>query len=127
MIKLQSFILLVYFEMILKRKGLKNACERIQSIKTKKNKNDYNEQKIVLICSTVNHVINKNILFPHAECLHKTLVGYHILKHRGVNIEFCLGVSSEGNFMSHAWLEFDGRVINDDQKNIKKYNKIMTF
>jgi len=127
MIRMQSFILLIYIEVLLKRKGLQYACENVKRRNVKKT-NEFKSQDLISVCSTVNSVVNRSVLFPHAECLHRSLVGYYLLTRKGVDVKFCLGVTSfDGNFSSHAWLEYNGRVINDDNNFIKKYSKIMIF
>jgi hypothetical protein len=47
-----------------------------------------------------------------ATCLKKSLVLFRILRRRGVQVELRLGVAKrDGEFMSHAWLEWQGRTL----------------
>lgn len=126
MIRLQSFLLLIYVEALLKRKGFKYACETVKKKKKIRIKS-IDSDKLHFICSKINKTVDKNIFFPHAECLQRSLVGYYILSKKGIDVDFCLGVSSDGIFTSHAWLETNGNIINDKKEYVEQYNKIMTF
>jgi hypothetical protein len=54
----------------------------------------------------------------NARCLHRSVVGYHIFREKKIPIDLVIGVSKKP-FMSHAWLEYNGQVINDDEEYIK--------
>ncbi|MFE0565770.1 lasso peptide biosynthesis B2 protein [Priestia megaterium] len=56
--------------------------------------------------------------FGNARCLHRSLSGYHVFQQRGIPIDLVVGVSKKP-FMSHAWLEFNGQVINDSPEFIE--------
>ncbi|GCD84101.1 hypothetical protein PTHTG4_31660 [Parageobacillus thermoglucosidasius] len=50
--------------------------------------------------------------FGNARCLHRSVAGYHILLQKNIPIDLVIGVMKKP-FMSHAWLEYNGKVIND--------------
>ena len=53
--------------------------------------------------------------FLGAQCLARSLVLYHLLRHRGIAAELRLGVSklANGKLIAHAWVELDGLPLND--------------
>lgn len=126
MIKMQTYILLFYIDFLLKRKGFKYTCELIKNKKSKgENSTIVNLQDVISICHQINKTIDKNLFFPKAECLHKSLIGHYILSKRNINVDFCLGVSLSSQFSSHAWLEIDGQIINDNKDYIDKFQIMM--
>jgi hypothetical protein len=53
---------------------------------------------------------------PWANCLKKSLVLWGLLRRQGIESELRIGVQKEaGNFAAHAWVEYDGFVLNDTQ------------
>ena len=50
-------------------------------------------------------------------CLTRSLVLWWLLRRRGIAGEVCLGVSKEAEqFQAHAWVEYQGTVLNDDDQ-----------
>jgi hypothetical protein len=53
---------------------------------------------------------------PWANCLKKSLVLWGLLRRQGIDSELRIGVKREaGNFEAHAWVEWEGIVLNDTQ------------
>jgi Transglutaminase-like superfamily len=53
-------------------------------------------------------------LFFRASCLEESLTLWWLLRRRGIAAELRIGARKEaGRFEAHAWLEFDGEVLND--------------
>lgn len=53
-------------------------------------------------------------LFFRANCLERSLVLWWLLRRRGIGATFRLGArKASGAFEAHAWVEFDGAVLND--------------
>lgn len=49
-----------------------------------------------------------------ANCLHRSLVLWWMLEMRGIRSELKFGARRlDGSFEAHAWVELDGRIIND--------------
>ena len=50
-----------------------------------------------------------------SDCLPRTIVLWSLLRHRGIDGNVRIGVRSDtqGEFQAHAWLEWNGEVIND--------------
>lgn len=53
---------------------------------------------------------------PWANCLKKSLVLWGLLRRQGIESELRIGVQKEEeNFAAHAWVEYEGFVLNDRQ------------
>jgi hypothetical protein len=60
-------------------------------------------------------------LYPgRAACLERSLALYWYLRRRGVGISFQIGVQMYP-FLAHAWVELDGRVINDIPEHVRRF------
>jgi hypothetical protein len=58
--------------------------------------------------------VNRRYSFYQASCLAESLVICALLRRRGITARICLGVRTiTGVFESHAWIEYDGQVLND--------------
>ena len=51
----------------------------------------------------------------HSNCLPRTIVLWSLLRRRGIAADVRIGVrcGSQGEFQAHAWLEWNGEVLND--------------
>jgi len=55
-------------------------------------------------------------------CLERSMTLWWMLRRRGVNGELHIGARKEaGKFEAHAWVEFDGQVLNDSAEVHKHY------
>lgn len=53
---------------------------------------------------------------PWANCLKKSLVLWWLLRRQGIASNLQIGVRREqGNFVAHAWVEYEGIVLSDSQ------------
>jgi transglutaminase superfamily protein len=60
-------------------------------------------------------------LYPgRALCLERSLTLYFYLRRRGVPVRYLMG-SQMYPFGAHAWVEFDGMVINDVPEHVKRF------
>ncbi len=58
-------------------------------------------------------------------CLIKSIVLFKILRDYGFNPELCIAVSKKNKSLSsHAWVESNGKFINEDNNNIRDYRII---
>tara|TARA_Y100000768_G_scaffold223840_1_gene168966 strand:- start:35637 stop:36026 length:390 start_codon:yes stop_codon:yes gene_type:complete len=58
-------------------------------------------------------------------CLIKSVVLFKVLKNHGFNPELCIAVSKKDESLSsHAWVESNGKLINEDNSNILNYRVI---
>ena len=65
------------------------------------------------ICATVDRAAL--YYFKHARCLQRSAVMTCLLRRRGVPAQMVIGCRKMP-FHGHAWVEVDGRVVNDTQK-----------
>jgi hypothetical protein len=60
-------------------------------------------------------------LYPgRAACLERSLTLYWYLRRHGVGVDFRMGVQMYP-FLAHAWLELDGRAINDVPEHVRRF------
>jgi Transglutaminase-like superfamily/Coenzyme PQQ synthesis protein D (PqqD) len=60
---------------------------------------------------------------PGIACMHRAFAAYWFLRRHGIPAELCLGVKT-CPFSSHAWVEFQGRVL-DDSSHVKDRFRII--
>ncbi|MGF1482329.1 MAG: lasso peptide biosynthesis B2 protein [Cyanophyceae cyanobacterium] len=46
-------------------------------------------------------------------CLSQSLVLWYLLRRQGIESELCIGVRRTEQFQAHAWVEYEGMVLND--------------
>lgn len=57
-----------------------------------------------------------------ANCLKRSLALWWLLRRRGIDSELRIGVrKSETGFEAHAWIEYDGQVINDRTAFVRQF------
>lgn len=57
-----------------------------------------------------------------ANCLQRSFVLWWLLRRRGIDTQLRIGVRKRGaRFEAHAWLEYDGIVLNDDADISTRY------
>jgi len=58
--------------------------------------------------------VNQNFSFYQTVCLSESLTLWLLLRRHGIPADFRLGIRTiTGRFESHAWVEYDGIVLND--------------
>lgn len=63
-------------------------------------------------------------LYPgRAQCLERSLVLYWCLRRRGIAASYRMGVQTYP-FLAHAWIEYDGRPINDVPEHVRRFRPI---
>lgn len=83
---------------------------------------DLTEADLVYIKEILKMVEDTCLLFfNEARCLHRSVSAYHLFRKKQLPIDLVIGVSKKP-FISHAWLEFDGQVINDAPEFVEKLN-----
>lgn len=107
---LQSFLLLFLVALSLKFWGFKRTQAFFQLKKPKKP--GFCSQKIIKTTRMVQ--LAARYCQPWANCLKKSLVLWGLLRRQGIESELRIGVQKEsGNFAAHAWVEYEGFVLND--------------
>jgi hypothetical protein len=70
------------------------------------------------------HVAVAAAFFPgRAVCLEQSLALYLLLRRRGVPAELRIGVQVYP-FYAHAWVELDGRPVNEDVETVEKFRAL---
>ena len=67
-------------------------------------------------------------LFIRTNCLEQSLVIWFLLRRRGVPATLCFGGRKDGDqFEAHAWVEWQGAVLNDDGAVREKFTPFEPF
>jgi hypothetical protein len=114
-VRMASFVVralvgLVFYDLVLTVAGFPRirALVRRSSPRNKPT----NSKTIERICNAVD--IASCFYFKQVRCMHRSFVVVRLLRKAGVNADLVIG-SRPIPFISHAWVEVDGRVVNDKQ------------
>lgn len=58
-----------------------------------------------------------------ALCLEQSLALYYLLRRQGIPVTYCQGVQAHP-FAAHAWVEYDGVVINDVGERVRPFARL---
>lgn len=90
-----------------KLKKFSSILEDLESIKQNKTQN---ENSSTLISRSIKIFGALNI----SSCLFKSIVLYKLLKRNNKNPTLHIGVKNIGDLEAHAWIELEGRMLDDD-------------
>ncbi len=77
-----------------------------------------------VVAAVEHRVAIAGALYPgRALCLEQSLVLWYCLRRAGVPAEFRMGVQSHP-FVAHAWVEYQGEVINDVLEHVKWFTPL---
>ena len=62
--------------------------------------------------------------FPWVTCLSKSIVLWYWLNNHGIESNIVIGANNEATFKAHAWVEIDGKPINDDDKILDRFTPL---
>lgn len=123
---LQSFLLLFLVAISLNFWGFKRTqaffklkkpgfCDNVgNNSETWEKKPGFSTSKIIKTARMVQ--LAAKYCQPWANCLKTSLVLWGLLRRQGIESELRIGVKKdEGNFAAHAWVEWQGFVLNDTQ------------
>jgi len=82
------------------------------------------EQTRAAVRRTVQIVATAYRLHPvRSSCLPRTVILWSLLQRRGIGADVRIGVryNTQGEFESHAWLEWNGEVLNDAAEVAEQY------
>ncbi|MBN1037035.1 lasso peptide biosynthesis B2 protein [Clostridium botulinum] len=132
-----SFINILILDIQLRVKKFKNVigeyCEKYENIDIEIYRNYPKEEQIKLqkdLDITIIAIENASELYPfNAKCLHRTLIGYKLLRKKyNFPVKFVIGVK-KFPFDSHAWLkwndEFGGKNLFELEEDTDKYQIII--
>lgn len=78
--------------------------------------------RIMSEASEIVSLVARNYPAYRATCLPQSMMLWHILKREGFAAELQIGVSRVGGeFAAHAWVEYQGRVLNDSPDVAERY------
>lgn len=113
-------VLLPPVEFMLKRRGLKQSYATLarwggEPGRTAATLDDPAERAAHL--GSLFDLANRRYSFHEATCLPASLLLWWLLRRRGIAADLCIGARTlTGEFEAHAWVEFEGVVLNDDQE-----------
>jgi hypothetical protein len=107
-----AFLGLVVADIVLKLAGFRRLHQIVSRwpISKKKLKND--QETIAGVCETVERATNYYV--KHAWCLQRSAVTTCFLRTKGIHAQMVIGCRRMP-FHGHAWVEVNGRVVNDNQ------------
>ncbi len=111
---------------ILRHQGICVALKQIQEIAiVDELKTDHCERQLGKIIRT--YRLGRRVLSQGQEdCLPRSLALAYVLRHAGIEAEVCFGVR-QFPFYAHAWVEANGRVLNDEITTIGSYAVLARF
>ncbi len=121
----RAFFLVMFYDLLLARDDFPGIHRRVQKypIRDKhKPKNAVAAEDVRdKICRTLN---NACVFYPRrAECLQRSAVLTCLLRRYGLSAQMVIG-TQKLPFRAHAWVELDGRVVNDKQDMPQLYAEI---
>ncbi|HET6979419.1 MAG TPA: lasso peptide biosynthesis B2 protein [Pyrinomonadaceae bacterium] len=115
-----AFVGLLCFDLLLKSRGFQALIERVEHWPTKNPRTTDPE-----VCRRVRAMVDRaQMYYPKkATCLQHSAVVTCLLRQRGVPAEMILA-AQEFPPRGHAWVEVEGRVVNDSQV-VKKSHRVL--
>lgn len=108
MLLLRALLLLTAYDMLVLFRGFRAVHSTVQSWQTAKKHAD--DTNIGVVVKAVNYAC---IWYPkRALCLQRSFVLTCMLRRNGINAQMILG-ASRIPFRAHAWVEVEGRAINE--------------
>ena len=89
---------------------LKKLTSIIENLKSYKQGSTKNDNPLILISRCMKLFSAFNI----SSCLFKSIVLFKLLKRNGQNPVLHIGVKKVGELEAHAWIEFEGKMLDDD-------------
>ena len=123
----QSFFLLPLVSYSLRFFGYKKVYRNIRNnILNAKRSSDINDNiydQIELVIDVFNRVVWG--IYPKLTCLPKSLTLWWILNRNGLEADFFIGVKKKPRaIQGHAWVEFEGKILNDNEHFVNEYTVI---
>jgi hypothetical protein len=122
---LAAFFVLALFDLVLSFSSLKGACRWVKACPVSGRTQQKAEAEIVgEVCSAIEEAC---VWYPkRALCLQRSAVTACLLRRRGVAARLVLGVRPVP-LMAHAWVEVDGRPVNDWPRVGTFYDSITSY
>lgn len=107
---LEAYLSLIRFDLYLARKDFESLYSKVRNYPTMKRAASPGE--IEVICSSVDMACIW--YWKEALCLQRSAATVCLLRNYGVSAHLIIG-AQQMPFKAHAWVEVDGRVVNDKQ------------
>ena len=107
---LQAYLQLLLVEPYLRRKDFKGLHERVRGYAIRPAAEE--ASSLPKLCEAMD--LACIWYWRHALCLQRSAALTCLLKHHGIAAELVIG-AQQMPFRSHAWVEVDGRVVNDKE------------
>lgn len=105
---LKAYLLLIYFDLYLARGNFEALYERVRGFPVRKVTPP--ENAVERICSAMD--LASIWYWKEALCLQRSAATTCLLRRHGVPAQLVIG-AQQLPFKAHAWVEVDGRVVND--------------
>jgi Transglutaminase-like superfamily len=128
-IKVYGFIALLFIDNKIRKQGFKKSCESIRSLKEGKQNfksSPGSLHNLYSLCKDINELCDRHLFVKKAECLHQSILAASILLKKGYQVDLKIGVSKK-DFSAHAWVEYDGNILNDQPEVHNQYNVILSI
>jgi Transglutaminase-like superfamily len=108
---LRAFADLVFYDLLVALLGFP-TIRRVVKRTVVKETHEATGETIATICDAVD--VASCFYFKQVRCMHRSFVAVRMLRKSGVSAELIIG-SRPIPFVSHAWVEVAGRIVNDKQ------------
>lgn len=112
---LRLLVLLPWLSMSMRASGFRRTYRRLERrTRSRVAGGPVDVNPVDHLTALVIHV-NRHVLPYQSKCLLESLVLWYLLRRRGFDADLLLGARTLlGPLEAHAWVELDGRVLNDD-------------
>lgn len=110
---------LLSYELTERRRGFNGVLERLKQAPARRRRRDFEFDQICRAVDTVTCVY-----FKPVRCLQRSVVTTRVLRKYGLPAEVVIGYRPIP-FISHAWVELNGRVVNDSKTYRDRLNVLM--
>jgi hypothetical protein len=114
----QAFWELLRYEIVVAARGLLGVCEGLRAMRVTHGRNLAGPEEI---CDAVERALVW--YFKPVQCVQRSIVTARLLRRHGFQAHVAIGFRSTP-FFGHAWVELDGRVINDANEYRRRLNVI---
>jgi hypothetical protein len=111
----RAYLDLIHFDWLLARGDFGALCQEVRDYPTNRQQDP---QVIATICAAVDMACIW--YWKEVRCLQRSAAATCLLKRHGVNAEMVIG-ARQMPFKAHAWVEVDGRVVNDKSYTQEMY------
>src|SRR5687768_4341049 len=119
---LSSFLLLAATDLALRILGFARTVALARKLSTTRRQAD-----VALIAEVCRRLAMAAVFYPgRARCLEQSLALYVLLRRRGLPVELRLGVQPYP-FTAHAWVELEGRPVNEQPEVISQFVPMQDF